>query len=70
MVVSSIVEALSSPSSIIDAFVRTADANTPASDVDDEELDYNEDVGEGEENIEDENHDYDDQLVNKRKRKL
>ena len=54
----------------IAAFARTAGANVPAGDVDDEKLDDNEDVGEGEEGIEDENHDRDDQLVNKRKRKL
>uniref|UniRef100_M4BEB8 Uncharacterized protein n=1 Tax=Hyaloperonospora arabidopsidis (strain Emoy2) TaxID=559515 RepID=M4BEB8_HYAAE len=65
-----LVETLSSPSPIIAAFARTAGANVLESDVDDEKLDDNEDVGEGEEKIEDENHDYDDQLVNKRKRKL
>ena len=70
MVVLTSVETLSSPSPIIAAFARTAGANVLASDVDDEKLDDNEDVGEGEEKIEDENHDYDDQLVNKRKRKL
>ena len=70
MVVSRSVEALRSPSLIIAAFARTAGANAPGGDVDDEELDDSEDVGEGEEKIEDENHDHDDQLVNKRKRKL
>ena len=70
MVVLSSVEALSSPSLIIAPFARTAGANSPACDVDEEELDNKEDVGEGEEKIEDENNDHDDQLVNKRKRKL
>ena len=70
MVVLTSVEALSSPPPIIAAFARTAGANVPAGDVNDERLEDNEDVGEGEENIEDENHDHDDQLVNKRKRKL
>ena len=36
------------------AFARTAGANAPAGDVDDEEHDENEDVEEGEEKIEDE----------------
>ena len=70
MVVLSSVEAMSSPSPIIDAFARTAGAYAPAGDVDDEKLDDNEDEGEAEEKIEDENHDHDDQLVNKRNRKL
>ena len=70
MVVLRNVGALSSPSPIFAAFARTAGGNAPASDVDDEELDDNEDVEEGEEKIEDMNHDHDDQLVNKRKRKL
>ena len=70
MVVLSSVEAMSSPSPIINAFARTAGACAPAGDVDDEKLDDNEDEGEAEEKIEDENHDHDDQLVNKRKRKL
>ena len=64
------VEALSSPSPIISAFARTAGANAPAGDVDDEEIVDNKDVGKGEEKIEDENYDIDDQLVNKRKLKL
>ena len=70
MVVLCSVEAFSSPSPIIAAFARMAGANASAGDVDDEKLDDNEDVGEGEEKIEDDNHDHDDQLVNKRKRKL
>ena len=70
MVVLSSVEAMSSPSPIINAFARTAGACAPAGDVDDEKLDDNEDEGEAEEKIEDENHDHDDQLVNKRNRKL
>uniref|UniRef100_M4BLP8 Uncharacterized protein n=1 Tax=Hyaloperonospora arabidopsidis (strain Emoy2) TaxID=559515 RepID=M4BLP8_HYAAE len=67
MVALTSVEALSSPSPIIAAFSSTAGANVPAGDVDDDKLDDNEDVGEGEERIEDENHDRDDQLVNKSK---
>ena len=67
MVILTSVEALSSPSQIVAAFARTAGANVPADDVDDEKHDDNEDVGEGEEKIEDENHDNDDQLVNKLK---
>ena len=70
MVVLTSVEALSSPSPIIATFARNAGANVPAGDVDDEKLDENDDVGEGEEKIEDDNQDHDDQLVNKRKRKL
>ena len=70
MVVLTSVEALSSPPPIIAAFARTAGANVPASDADDEKLDDNEDVGEGEEKFKDENHDHDDQLVNKSKHKL
>uniref|UniRef100_M4BDH9 Uncharacterized protein n=1 Tax=Hyaloperonospora arabidopsidis (strain Emoy2) TaxID=559515 RepID=M4BDH9_HYAAE len=69
MVVLTSVE-VSFPSPITAAFARTAGANVPAGDVDDEKLDDNEDVREGEETIEDENHDHDDQLVNKCKRKL
>ena len=61
---------MSSPSPIIAAFARNAGANATAGDVDDEELDDNEDVGEGEEKFEDEIYDHDDQLINKRKRKL
>ena len=70
MVILTSVEALSFASTIIAAFTCTAGANVPAGDVNDERLEDNEDVGEGEENIEDENHDHDDQLVNKSKRKL
>ena len=57
-------------SPIVAAFARTAGANVPAGDVDDEKLDDNEDVGEVEEKIEDEDHDHDDQIVNKHKHKL
>ena len=57
-------------SPIVAAIARTAGANVPAGDVDDEKLDDNEDVEEEEEKIEDDNHDHDDQLVNKSKRKL
>ena len=56
---------MSSPSPIFAAFARTVGASTPAGDVDGEKLDDNQDVGEGEEIIED-----DSQLVNKRNRKL
>ena len=66
MVLSS-VEALSSPSPIIAAFARTSGANAPTGDIHDEELDDNQDGGDGEKKIEDENDDHDDQLVNKRK---
>ena len=41
MVVLTSVEALSSPSPIIAAFARTAGANVPAGDVNDEKLDEN-----------------------------
>ena len=70
MVVLTSVEALSSPSPIIAAIACTAGTNIPASVVYDEKLDDNEDVGEVEEKIEDKNHDHDDQIVNKHKRKL
>ena len=58
---------MSSPSPIIATFARNAGANVPAGDVDDEKLDDNEDVEEEEEKIQDNNHDHDDQLVNKSK---
>ena len=66
MVVFINVKALSSPSPVIADFARTVDANARAGDVDDEELDDNEYVGDGEEKVEEENHDHDDEHVNKR----